>query len=75
MKFNFTNALKWSGINNLLKLLFSVVVPIILARMLGPEPFGIIAMAFVLVGLSQVFIEFGTGDAIVRAKKTNKKFF
>ena len=74
MKFNFSHALKWSSINSVIKFLYSLFVPILLARIIGPEPFGILAMAFVVVGLSQLFIEFGIGDAIVRAKKINEEF-
>ena len=74
MKFDFNRALKWSSIDNLIKLGYSFFVPIILARLLGPEPYGIIAMAYVVVGLSQVFIEFGVGDAIVRSRKINDEF-
>ena len=31
-------------------------------------------MAFVLVGLSQIFIDFGSTDAIVKSKNITKKF-
>ena len=31
-------------------------------------------MAFVVVGLSQIFIEFGIGDAVVRSSKINEEF-
>ncbi len=74
MSFNFSQALKWSTLNNVIKFIYSLVVPILLARILGPEPFGILAMAFVVVGLSQIFIEFGIGDAVVRSSKINEEF-
>ena len=44
-----SKALFWSVLNNISKLVSTFVAPIILARILGPESFGIIAMAFVLV--------------------------
>ena len=54
MKADNSKALFWSTLNNLSKLVSSVIAPIILARLLGPESFGLIAMAFILVGLSQI---------------------
>ena len=69
-----SKALFWSVLNNISKLVSTFVAPIILARILGPESFGIIAMAFVLVGLSQIFIDFGSTDAIVKSKNITKKF-
>ena len=69
-----SKALFWSVLNNISKLVSAFVAPIILARILGPESFGIIAMAFVLVGLSQIFIDFGSTDAIVKSKNITKKF-
>ncbi|MFL2707197.1 MAG: oligosaccharide flippase family protein [Gammaproteobacteria bacterium] len=69
-----SNAFIWSTLNNFSKLLFTFITPIVLARLLGPEAFGLIAMAFVLVGLSQIFIDFGSSEAIVKSKSITPKF-
>ena len=74
MKADNSKALLWSTLNNLSKLVSSVITPIILARLLGPEAFGLIAMAFVLVGLSQIFVDFGSTEAIVKSKHITRKF-
>tara|TARA_B100000242_G_C43048184_1_gene489370 strand:- start:64 stop:1524 length:1461 start_codon:yes stop_codon:yes gene_type:complete len=74
MKADNSKALFWSTLNNLSKLVSSVIAPIILARLLGPESFGLIAMAFILVGLSQIFIDFGSTEAIVKSKNITSKF-
>tara|TARA_B100001250_G_scaffold65148_1_gene51603 strand:+ start:17156 stop:18595 length:1440 start_codon:yes stop_codon:yes gene_type:complete len=74
MRVENSKAYAWSTLNNFSKLLFSFIAPIILARLLGPEAFGIIAMAFVLVGLSQIFIDFGSTEAIVKSRFITKKF-
>ncbi len=74
MKPENSRAFVWSTLTNLTKLIFSFITPIILARLLGPEAFGVIAMAFVLVGLSQIFIDFGSTEAIVKSKHITKKF-
>tara|TARA_B100002052_G_scaffold58743_1_gene51748 strand:+ start:22556 stop:24016 length:1461 start_codon:yes stop_codon:yes gene_type:complete len=74
MKVENSKAFIWSTLNNLSKLFFSFLAPILLARILGPESFGIIAMAFVLVGLSQIFVDFGSTEAIVKSKHITTKF-
>ena len=43
MKADNSKAFFWSTLNNLSKLVSSVIAPIILARLLGPESFGLIA--------------------------------
>lgn len=45
--------------------LFSLV----LARILGPEPFGLVAIALVFVGIGQLFVDAGAGAAIVQAEQ------
>ena len=74
MKPENSKAFVWSTLTNLTKLIFSFITPIILARLLGPEAFGVIAMAYVLVGLSQIFIDFGSTEAIVKSRYITKKF-
>ncbi len=74
MKLENKKAFLWSATNNLSKLFFSFLTPIILARILGPEAFGLIALALILVGLSQIFIDFGTTEAIIKSRNISSKF-
>ncbi len=53
-------ALKW-----VLRLLGAINIAI-LARLLTPEDFGVVAMATVIVGLSKVFFELGVDYALIR---------
>ena len=67
-------ALRWSGLNSFSKVFFNFLTPIILARILGPEVFGLMALALILVGFSQIFVDFGTTEAIIKEKEISPKF-
>lgn len=45
--------------------LFSLV----LARILGPEPFGLVAIALVFVGIGQLLVDAGAGAAVVQSER------
>jgi O-antigen/teichoic acid export membrane protein len=55
----------------LTRLFSGIVVPIILARILTPNEFGLIAMATVFTGISLIIIDLGTGDALIQRQKDN----
>ena len=57
---------KWSGFARGSQLILQIIVTIILARLLVPEDFGIVAMALVFTGLVTVFNDFGTGSAVIQ---------
>ena len=63
------SGLRWSAIKRVGQALLSVVVTIIMARLLTPSDFGLVAMATVFTGISNVFTELGTGEALIRKKK------
>ena len=44
----------------------SVIIGIVLARLLGPAPFGILAAAWLIVGLGNLVSDFGLGSALVQ---------
>jgi len=45
------------------------IVTIFLARLLGPEDFGLIAMIMVIVGIAQVFTDIGLGGALIQRRR------
>jgi len=45
----------------------------IMARFLAPEDYGIVAMAYLVVGLVEIFLDVGAGAALVRLKKVTKE--
>ena len=49
-----------------------LVVMIILARLLTPVDFGVVGMAMVVVGFSQIFSQLGVGPAIVQIANLSK---
>ena len=61
--------LRWSLISKLLLAVVGLVVPVIMARMITPDEYGIFVMASVFTGISAVFTNFGTGQAIIQHQK------
>ena len=52
----------------------STVVTVIMARLLNPEDFGLVAMAFVFTGISATFADLGIKDTLVREKNPSDDF-
>ena len=59
-------ALKWNYLGRLISLSLQFAVGIILARLLGPEPFGLVAIAMFVQGLGNLFAEGGLGSALIQ---------
>jgi len=59
-------ALRWNYLGNLTRGLTQFVVGVLLARLLGPEPFGIVALAWMIVGLGRLVADLGFGAALVQ---------
>lgn len=59
-------ALKWNYIGNILRSLCQFAIGILLARMLGPEPFGIVAIAWIVLGFANLVADLGFGAALVQ---------
>lgn len=70
----FLSGLRWSAIKRVGQAVLSIVVTIIMARLLDPSDFGLVAMATVFTGISNVFTELGTGEALIRKKNPNNEF-
>lgn len=51
--------------------LVSFVVSIVLARLLSPDDYGVIALVTVFITLSQVFIDSGMGNALIQKKNSD----
>ncbi|MCD4621617.1 lipopolysaccharide biosynthesis protein, partial [Proteus mirabilis] len=64
-------SLKWSAIERLATQLVQLVVMLILAKMLGPEAFGLMGILAIFIAISQVLVDSGLNSAIIR--KTNRK--
>jgi len=64
------SGLKWSAIDRILTQVIQLVVMLILARLLGPSAFGLIAMLSVFISISNAFVDSGFTSALIR--KTNR---
>lgn len=47
------------------------VVSIVLARLLAPEEFGLIAMVMIVIAIADVFVQSGLGIALIRKKEVD----
>jgi PST family polysaccharide transporter len=63
------SALKWNYVGVVAKILAQLAIGVLLARLLGPEPFGLVAMAWIVIGLGNLVADFGLGAALVQRKE------
>lgn len=62
------NALKWNYLGTLVRIGMQFLLGIVLARLLGPEPFGLVAIAMLIIGLGNLIADFGLAAALVQQK-------
>lgn len=67
------SALKWSYGSTAVKTISQMVIGIVLARLLGPEPFGLVAVAWIIIELGSLIADFGFGAALVQYKTLSEK--
>ena len=58
----------WVAIERMGQLVLQALLFVILARLLSPSDFGLVAMMMVLFAISQTFIDSGMGQALIRQK-------
>lgn len=63
----------WVAVEQFGRQLLQVVIFIMLARLLTPKDFGLVAMIMVFFAIAQSFIESGMGQALIREKKITDK--
>lgn len=61
-----TSSLKWSAIERLATQVVQLIVMLVLARLLGPQAFGLIGMLAVFIAVSQVFVDSGLSSALIQ---------
>lgn len=66
-------ALKWAFISQIVNQLLQFVSAIILARILAPEDFGIVAIVGVFTSFALILNDFGFSNAIIQKKELSKK--
>jgi O-antigen/teichoic acid export membrane protein len=65
----------WSAIDSLSNQLITFIIGIVLARLLSPEEFGLIGMIAIFIGISQVLINSGISDALIRKKDIDDLYY
>lgn len=60
------SALRWNYLGNGLRVLAQFAVGVVLARLLGPEAFGTVAMAGLVVGVGALVSDLGLGVVVVQ---------
>ena len=73
MKKKITNSFKWVFIGIISNQLVGFVITVILARLLVPEDFGLLAMIVAFSSLVSGFVNLGFSSAIIQAKQIDKK--
>ncbi|MES2987766.1 MAG: lipopolysaccharide biosynthesis protein [Pseudomonadota bacterium] len=63
------HAALWNYAGNTARLLLQFTIGVILARLLGPQAFGLVAIAMLLIGLGQLFVDFGFNSAIIQSRE------
>lgn len=62
-------ALKWNYLGALVRAGSTIIVNAVLARLLGPEPFGLAAVAWMFTGIGYILADLGFGAALVQKKQ------
>lgn len=69
------NGLKWSAIERLATQAIQLIVMLYLARLLGPEAFGLVGMLAVFIAISQTFVDSGFSSALIRHTERTEEDF
>lgn len=67
------NATFWSSIQRFGGLAIGFISNIVLARILCPEDYGVIALIMVFVGIADVLVDGGLGNALIQKKDLSQK--
>jgi O-antigen/teichoic acid export membrane protein len=66
------SGIKWSAISLFARRGLSLVTTIVLARLLAPADFGLVAMAAVVIGFIEMFKDLGTAAAVIQRKNLSQ---
>jgi O-antigen/teichoic acid export membrane protein len=67
------SALKWNYLGALVRVVSQLVIGVLLARLLGPEPFGLVAIAWFVVGLGNLISDLGFGSALIQRERIHEE--
>src|ERR1700751_5104013 len=64
---------KWTGLASAVTAVADILRSIVLARFLHPADFGLMAMAMVVIGFAQMYLDMGVSAAIVPRQDATKQ--
>jgi len=73
IKIKTLNATKWSSITEVLAKIISPVINMILARILAPEAFGVLATVNMIIAFADVFVESGFQNFLIQHEFKNEQ--
>lgn len=59
-------AFRWNYIGSVVKLVAQFIIGVVLARLLGPEAFGVVAVGWLVIGFGALVADFGLSAALVQ---------
>lgn len=69
------NSVAWKFSESILSQLVSLIVSIVIARVLGPEAYGVVALVVIFTTVAQVFVDGGFNSALVQKKNADDTDF
>lgn len=66
------SGIKWTSMSTFGRRIMALLVNIVLARILAPADFGLVAMAAVVMGFIDIFKDLGTGAALIQRKEVGE---
>lgn len=73
MKSDAKRSVLWSGVQNIANQGIHFVITVIIARILTPEDYGLVAMLTIFFALAQAFIDSGLSGALIQKKECTEK--
>jgi PST family polysaccharide transporter len=74
LKFKVIHSVFWSAIQGLGNQIISLIIFFILARLLTPEEFGLVAMANAFLAVIQIFLEQGIAQALIQRQELESEY-
>src|ERR1035437_5966986 len=66
-----TSGFNWNLAGSIARYGAGFIINIILARILGPEPYGLVALAYIFISIGNLIIDSGLNSGLVQKKEIN----
>jgi O-antigen/teichoic acid export membrane protein len=68
-----TSSFSWNVAGSIVRYGAAFIINIVLARILGPEPFGLVALALIFISIGNLLIESGLASGVIQKTEINKQ--